>query len=182
MLKLVIPAREWLDERDNTFISYDETTLLLEHSLLSLSKWESKWKKPYLDPKVKGKSPEEFIDYVRCMTINKGVDDRVYYNLTNDAIKRITDYINDPMTATKITKKNDRPTKPEIITSELIYYWMVSYGIPVEFEKWHLGRLMTLIDICAIKGGTDKKMSKNEILKQNASLNAMRRAQRHSKG
>lgn len=182
MLELVIPAREWLNERDNTFLSYPETRLLLEHSLLSLSKWEAKWKKPYLDSKAKGRTPEEFIDYVRCMTINKGVDNRVYYNLTNDAIKQITDYINDPMTATKITRKDKRPTKQEIVTSELIYYWMISYGIPVEFEKWHLGRLMTLIDVCAIKGGSDKKMSKNEILKQNASLNAMRRAQRHSKG
>lgn len=182
MLELVIPAREWLDERDNTFVSYPETRLLLEHSLLSLSKWEAKWKKPYLDPKVKRRRPEEFIDYVRCMTINKGVDSRVYYNLTNVAMKEITDYINDPMTATTIRRMNGRPTKQETVTSELIYYWMVSYGIPVEFEKWHLNRLMTLIDVCAIKGGSDKKMSKNEILKQNASLNAMRRAQRHSKG
>lgn len=182
MLKLVIPAREWLNERDNTFVNYDETHLLLEHSLLSLSKWEAKWKKPYLDPKVKNRRPEEFIDYVRCMTINKGVDDRVYYNLTNDLIKKITDYINDSMTATTISRKQSRPTKQEIVTSELIYCWMIQYGIPVEFEKWHLNRLMTLIDVCAIKNNPGKNMSKNEILKQNASLNAMRRAQRHSKG
>lgn len=182
MLELVIPAREWLNEFDNTFVSYPETRLLLEHSLLSLSKWEAKWKKPYLDPKIKERNPAEFIDYVRCMTINKGVDSRLYYNLTNSAIEEIRDYINDPMTATTISRNNSRPGKPEVITSELIYYWMISYNIPVEFEKWHLGRLMTLIDVCAIKGNPGKKMSTNEILKQNASLNKARRAQRHSKG
>lgn len=180
MLELVIPAREWLNERDNTFVSYPETKLLLEHSLLSLSKWEAKWKKPYLDSKHR--TPEEFIDYIRCMTINKGVDSRVYYNLTNEAIKQITDYIKDPMTATTITRKSSRPTVQQTVTSELVYYWMASYGLPVEFEKWHLNRLLTLIDVCAIKGNPDTKMTKNEVLKQNASLNAMRRAQRHSKG
>lgn len=182
MLKLVIPAKEWLNERDNTFVGHGETTLLLEHSLLSLSKWEAKWKKPYLNPDGQGRSPNEFIDYVRCMTINKGVEDLVYFNLSRDQLKQITDYIDDPMTATKISHKKSRPAKKDVITSELIYYWMIMYGIPVEFEKWHLNRLMTLINVCAIKGSPDKKMSKNEIYKQNASLNAMRRAQRHSKG
>lgn len=182
MLKLVVPAKEWLDERTNTFMGHDKTTLLLEHSLLSLSKWEAKWKKPYLDPKAKEPNPSEFLDYVRCMTINKGVDDLVYLNLSRRHIKEISDYIKDPMTATKISRQKSRPTKQEIITSELIYYWMISYNIPVEFEKWHLNRLLTLIDVCAIKGNPGKNMSKNEILKQNASLNAMRRAQRHSKG
>lgn len=182
MLKLVVPAREWLNEQDSTFVGHPETTLLLEHSLLSVSKWEAKWKKPYLDPNNARRDPMEFLDYVRCMTINKGVNDLVYFNLSKKMINEIVEYIDDPMTATRITHRHGRPVNREIITSEVIYYWMISYGIPVEFEKWHLNRLMTLIDVCANKNNPDKKMSKNEIYKQNASLNKMRRAQRHSKG
>lgn len=182
MLELTIPAKEWLNERDNTFVGHGETKLLLEHSLLSLSKWEAKWKKPYLNPKSKDRRPEEFIDYVRCMTINKGVSDLVYFNLGPKMIRRITDYISDPMTATTFNRPRGRTSKEERVTSELIYYWMITYGIPVEFEKWHLNRLLTLIDVCAIKSNPDKKMSKNEIYKQNTALNKVRRAQRHSKG
>lgn len=183
MLKLVIPAKEWLDERDNTFVSHGDTTLLLEHSLLSLSKWEARWKKPYLDPKSEVDRPSaEFIDYVRCMTINKGVEDIVYFGLTNHNIQEIKDYINDPMTATKINNRKPRSATREIVTSELIYCWMIQCGIPVEFEKWHLNRLITLIDVCMVKGRPGEKMSKNEIYKQNAAINKARRAQRHSKG
>lgn len=182
MLKLTIPSREWFDDRTQMFIETKPCELILEHSLLSLSKWEAKWKKPFLDER-KGTTDEEFIDYVRCMTINQGIDSTMYYNLTSDLIAQIRDYVKDPMTATTIRKpKTTRPGAKKIITSEQIYAWMVQYGIPFECQKWHLNRLMTLIEVCAIESGGQKKMSKSEIMKENASLNAMRRAKHKTKG
>lgn len=182
MLELVVPAREWYSEEIGEFINTKETKLFLEHSLLSVSKWEAKWKKPYMDEAEQ--TPEETIDYIRCMTINKGVDPFIYYGLTDDMYKTIKDYIADPMTATTITNhnKSTRRISRGKTTSEMIYYWMVSYGIPFECQKWHLSRLMTLINVCIAKGSPDRKMPKNEIYKQNTALNKARRAQRHSKG
>lgn len=187
MLEIVIPGREWLDERDNTFISYKDTTLTLEHSLLSISKWEAKWRKPFFDPTKGEKSFEEMIDYIRCMTINKGVNPMVYNGITASIYKEIQDYIGDSMTATTVTTHKNSSKRPsrgsrEAITSELIYYWMFSNGIPLECQKWHISRLMTLIQVCMIKGQPPKKMSKTEIAKQNAALNAARRAKYHTKG
>lgn len=182
MLELVVPGREWYSDETGEFVTTKETKLFLEHSLLSLSKWESKWKKPYLgDADL---TPEETIDYIRCMTINKGVDQFVYYSLSNEMLSIIKDYIGDSMTATTITNNNktSRRMAKGKVTSELIYWWMISYGIPFECQKWHLSRLMMLINVCMVKGSSDKPMSKNEIYKQNAAINKARRAQRHSKG
>lgn len=183
MLKLHVPAREWFDDDTQTFVLQSKSCdLLLEHSLLSLSKWEAKWKKAFLDEKLKY-TDEEFLDYVRCMTVNSGIDPAVYYNLTSDLIDKIRQYIDDPMTATKITNhSNNRPRGKKIVTSELIYCWMVHYGIPFECQKWHLNRLIMLIDVCRIEGTEPKKMSQAEIMRQNKSLNAMRRASQKSKG
>lgn len=183
MLKISIPGREWFDDDKQTFIQSPSCEITLEHSLLSLSKWEAKWKKPFLDEKLQ-RSNEEFIDYIRCMTINQGVDPKVYYGLTMDLIQQIRDYIGDPMTATTIKKRQNKRSNggKKIVTSELIYAWMIRYGVPFECQKWHLNRLMMLIEVCGIESGEQPKMSQADIMRENASLNAMRRAKRKSKG
>lgn len=181
MLQIRIPGAEFYNERTEEFVESPDITISLEHSLISLSKWESKWHKPFLGKEYpKG---EEFMDYIRCMTVTQNVPDNVYDRLTRENIDDILKYINDPMTATTI---NDRGVKPkrssEIITSELIYYWMVAAQIPFSCEKWHLNRLMTLIRICGIKSQPDKKMSKRSTMQQNAALNAARRKRLNTRG
>ncbi len=181
MLQITIPETELFDEARQEFIYVDKpVTLTLEHSLVSISKWESKWKKPYISDEVK--TVEEVIDYIRCMTITQNVDPNIYYALTAQNFKEIEEYINDPHTATTITERS-RPTKNgEGITSELVYYWMCAYQIPFEAQKWHFNRLMTLIRIAGIKNNPDKKMSKKDAFMQQRELNAMRRAKNKSKG
>lgn len=181
MLEIIVPASEVYDSENNLFYNIDKnTTLHLEHSLVSISKWEAKWKKPFFDTKNKGN--EEILDYIRMMTINKDVDPNVYYCLTGDNIREIEKYIEDPMTATTFHNIPHSGGKKEIITSELIYYFMIAYNIPVEFQKWHINRLLTLIRVCDIKNSPAKKMSKSEILSRNRALNAARRAASGSKG
>ena len=180
MLTIHIPASEKFDDAKNEFIYTKETSIQIEHSLISLSKWESKWHKPFFHPTDK-KTNEEVLDYIRCMTLTQNVKPEVYYALTNANIKEIQDYIDDPMTATTFSDNTSTPSR-EIVTSELIYYWMVAYNIPVEFEKWHLKRLLTLIKICSIKNSKPKKMSRKAILSRNAALNAARRKQFNTSG
>lgn len=180
MLELRVASYEEFDSETNTFSYFPPVTLKLEHSLLSLSKWESKWKKPFLSKEPF--SYEEFVDYVRCMTVNS-VDSDVYRRLSNSDIMAVKAYIDDSMTAT--TFNNRKPQKPskEIVTSELIYYWMVAAQIPFEAEKWHLNRLLTLIRVCDIKNNSGgEKMSKSDIYAHNKSLNAARKARLHTKG
>lgn len=180
MLRITIPATEQWDERKQEFVNTKEQVLTLEHSLVSLSKWESKWEKPFL-----GKDPktfEETIDYVKCMTLTQNVDPNVYSCLTNDAISKINKYIESPMTATTFKEDSQSKKNNEIITSELIYYWMIALNIPFECQKWHLNRLLTLIRVCNIKNQPSKKMSKRELMNQNAALNAARRKRMNSKG
>lgn len=183
MLTIVVPRNDdiW-DESKQMFITNPGATLQLEHSLVSLSKWESKWHKPFFpkyenDPKDV-KTPEETIDYIRCMTINKNVDPIVYEFLTPENVADINAYIRDPMTATKIDEGPEVSNKKingEFITSELIYYWMIALNIPVEFEKWHIERLLTLIRVCNIKNQPEKKMSRAEIMEQHRAINEARR-------
>ena len=181
MLTIVIPASEMFNEETQEFITTKPQTLKLEHSLLSLSKWESKWKKPFLANN--DKTPEEMLDYIRCMTINSGVDPVLYLNLDVDSIKRINSYIDDTMTATTFHDNKRGGPNREQITSELIYYWMINFGIPFECEKWHLNRLLTLIQVCSVKANaTGKSMKPKDILRQNSELNALRRAKLGSKG
>ena len=185
MLRITVPAVEeselW-DEATETFVKnpgVKEQTLQLEHSLISISKWESKWCKPFISKDEK--TDEETIDYIKCMTINQNVDPSVYDHLTTDNLKDIRDYINAPMTATTVREIKSNTSK-EIVTSELIYYWMISLQIPVEFDKWHLNRLMTLIKVFNVKNTPPKKMSRRELMSRNAALNAARRKQLNSKG
>ena len=183
MLRITIPKTELWDERKEEFVSVKERTLELEHSLVSLSKWESKWCKPFLtDAK---RTDEETIDYIRCMTITPNVDPKIYYALTKENIMQINAYIESPMTATFFSKDKEKGrigTSREIITSELIYYWMISFNIPFECQKWHINRLITLIKVCSIKNEPPKKMSKKSLMSRNAALNAARRKQFNTKG
>ena len=179
MLRLIIPGLEYYDEVKNEFVYYDEQVLQLEHSLVSISKWESKWCKPFLDNK--DKSVEEIIDYIKCMTITQNVKPEVYNRLTEKNIIEINDYIDHPMTATTFNDMS-RPGSREIITSEVIYYWMITFNIPFECQKWHLNRLLTLIKVCNIKNNPPKKMSKQEILNRNKALNEARKKELKSRG
>lgn len=179
MLRLKFPEVELYNEETEEFFTIPPQILELEHSLSAVSKWESKWKKSFFDER-NPKTNEEVIDYIRCMTLNE-VDDRVYDYLPPSAMNAIDDYMNDSMTATTFRQSNGRPGR-NIITSEIIYYWMTAANIPFECDKWHLNRLLTLIQVCNIKNAPAKKMGKNELRQQNAALNAARRARLHTKG
>ena len=179
MLTVKIPKGEQYDPVNNLFIETKEQTLVLEHSLVSVSKWEAKWQKPFISKE--DKTSEEIIDYIKCMTLTQNVNDYVYNLVDNGIIEEVYKYIDAPMTATTFSKDNSQPSR-EIITSELIYYWMISLNIPVEFQKWHLNRLLTLIKVCSIKNAPAKKMSKREIMSRNKALNASRRKALNSKG
>lgn len=180
MLTLKIPRREFFNEADGEFIYIKETTLQLEHSLISIAKWESKWEKAFLVERPQ-KTIEEFEDYVKCMTINQNVDPLVYKALTTEEWTKISDYINSKQSAAWFSEQK-RGRSNETPTADLIYYWMVALNIPFECQKWHLNRLLTLIRVCSIKNTPPKKMSKNEILRRNAALNKARRAKYGSKG
>lgn len=179
MLLITVPGKELFDEATGEFFYIKEQILQLEHSLVSISKWESKWCKPFIH--TTDKTYEEVIDYIKCMTITQNVNPLVYRCLTLDNVEEINKYINAPMTATTFSNYNGRKNR-EIITSEILYYQMITLGIPFECQKWHLNRLITLIEVCSIKNQPPKKMSKNEIASRNAALNAARRKRLNSKG
>lgn len=184
MLRITLPGGEDLwDEEKEEFIPVKEQVLQLEHSLVSISKWEAKWHKAFLGKQEK--TTEEVIDYIKCMTVNQNVDPNAYYRLTNDDIQKINEYIENPMTATVISSvKNKRGGGGvrETLTSELIYYYMVAFNIPFECQKWHLNRLTTLINICDVKNTPPKKMSQRELMSRNSALNAARRKKLNTKG
>lgn len=174
MLEIIVPETELWNETDERFIKVKQCTLRLEHSLVSLSKWESKWCKPFMSKERKTDS--ETRDYIRCMTMNQNVDPLVYTCLTNQNIEQVMAYIDAPMTATWFSKQQKKSmASSEQVTAELIYYWMIALNIPMECQKWHLNRLLTLIKVCSIKNQPPKKMSNNEALKSQAALNKARR-------
>ena len=179
MLQLTIPSIEQWDEVNERFVWTKEYTLQLEHSLVSLSKWESKWHKPFLSKEER--TSEESIDYIRCMTITQNVEPEAYKFITSENIKAVTDYIAEPMTATTFHDEK-KGVNREIITAEVIYYWMVALQIPFECQKWHLNKLIALIKVCEVKNQPPKKMSKKETMSRNAALNAARRRSLNSKG
>lgn len=178
-LPITIKGGELYDEVRNEFHTVKEQRLVLEHSLVSISKWEAKWHKPFLS--TAEKTLEESIDYIRCMTLTQNVNPSVYNFLDQATIQQINEYINDPMTATKFYNNRNNGSR-ETVTNELIYYWMTALNIPMECQKWHLNRLMTLIRICSDKNAPPKKMGKSEFLQRRASLNAARRKAAHSRG
>lgn len=182
MLLITIPEESSWDEGKEEFVTTRKAcTLQLEHSLVSLSKWESKWCKPFLSKN--GKTDEEILDYIKCMTITQNVDPATYNYLTRDNVKEIQEYIDAPMTATSFSEDKTSKGSREIITNELIYYWMIALNIPLDpCQKWHLNRLLTLIKVCNIKNSPPKKRGKRDIMSRNAALNAARRQQLNSRG
>ena len=181
MLQITIPEQEFWDTAKEEFIPKKEVTLMLEHSLVSISKWEAKWHKAFLGKEEK--TTEQVLDYIRCMTLTQNVPNDIYDRLTSENIEAIKSYIDDPYTATVIYEDPNAPkSHRETITSELIYYWMITLNIPVEFQKWHLSRLLTLIRVCEIKNKPPKRMSQRQIMSRNAALNAARRQRLGTKG
>lgn len=179
MLTIKIPDREWFNDATQEFITVKGTTLQLEHSLVSLSKWEAKWNVPFLSKDEK--TIEQTLDYIRCMTITQNVNPMVYEQLSEENIEQINKYINTSMTATTFNNLDIKSSR-EIVTSELIYYWMITLNVPMECQKWHLNRLLTLIRVCNAKNAPPKKMSARDIMSRNSALNAARRKKYNTKG
>lgn len=179
MLTINIPGEEFWDETNEAFVYRKSVTLQLEHSLMAISKWESKWHKSFISSK--NKTREEVIDYIKQMTINRNISDLVYKQLNKKVIDQITEYIENPMTATTFSHTNEKPSR-EIITSELVYYWMIIFNIPFECEKWNFNRLLTLIRVCEIKNRPNKKLGTKETAMRNSDLNKLRRERLNTKG
>ena len=180
MLRLKIAPTEMWDERKQEFVQTGERELMLEHSLVSLAKCESKWQKPFLDQKPK--TGDEMLDYVRCMTITQNVSPETYSRLTTGNMAEIEQYISRPMTATTFSAEQHGNRNGEKTTAELIYYWMVTLSIPFECEKWHLNRLLALIRVCNLKNQPARKKSQRAILQENRALNAARRQRLRTRG
>lgn len=182
MLTIIVNGGEFYNEQTEEFLYSDDVVLELEHSLASLSKWESKFGKPFLS--TPDKSDEEIKAYIEAMTLSSNFSPEVFFRLSQENLNQINAYISSPQSATTFTElKNGKGrAKPEIITSELIYYWMTLYNIPFECEIWHLNRLLSLLRICNIKNSKEKKMSRAEASAQQRSLNAQRKAQLGTRG
>lgn len=177
-LDITVVPELW-NEKEEMFIPPKIITIQLEHSLVSLSKWESKWCKPFLHS---DKTDEETLDYIKCMTLTENVNPDIYSHLSRQNVKEISDYINAPMTATTFSNDKSSKRNRDIITSEVIYYWMVANNIPFECQYWHLNRLITLVRVCGVHNQPPKKTSKKDLASQYATLNAQRRAKLKSKG
>lgn len=186
MLQLSIPEFETFDEEKQEFLYSRKQSIALEHSLISISKWESKWHKPFL--KKEEKTLPETRHYIKCMTVTSNVESVVYDFIfsSSDLLDKINEYIQDPMTATWFSDSGDGKPKNSkfgpIITSEIIYYWMVAFNIPFECEKWHINRLLTLIQVCEAKSQKPKKMDKKAVMERNRRLNEQRKAQYNTRG
>jgi len=185
MLTINTPDREFFNEQTGEFLTVPGITLTMEHSLLSIRKWESKWHRAFLSKEEP--TPEQMLDYFRCMTISpKNVDIKVFMSLSLENIQTIKEYINDTMTATTFSSymnsKRGARKGPKIVTAEVVYGWMVDYGIPFECEKWHYNQLMTLIRVCAQQNAGNPKMSKKDVLAQNRALNEARKSKLGTKG
>lgn len=180
MLNFHVADKELYDEGKSVFINIKGRDIQIEHSLVSISKWESKWHKPFITKEPK--TVEETIDYIKCMCITQHVDEKIFTVITNENIDTVSKYIADPMSATIINDINEKGSNSDTLTSEIIYYYMIAYNIPFECQKWHLNRLLNLIRICDIKNRPEKKMSRAEIMNRNRELNNKRRQELNSKG
>lgn len=180
MLTIIVPGVEMFDEQSQEFVTKDDVTLELEHSLVSLSKWEQIYEKPFLG--TEEKTVDEILDYIKIMTLTSNVSEETFLKLSEDNIAEINKHIEAKMTATWFSEAPGAPKSRDVITAELIYYWMIVFQIPFECETWHLNRLFTLIRICNIKQAKPKKMSRGEISRRQREMNAQRRAQLGTKG
>lgn len=180
MLRLEIElVPELWDEKKEEFIPPVFTTIELEHSLVSLSKWESKYCRPFISKEEK--TPEETLDYIKFMTLTPDVDPSVYECLSERNIREINAYIDSPMTATTVPNTNTGGGR-ETVTAELVYYWMIALTIPPQYENWHLNRLLTLIKVCNFKNQPPKKMSNQEAVSRNKAINAANKKKFNTKG
>lgn len=180
MLTIVVPGIEMFDEVTGEFVTEGDITLELEHSLVSLSKWESMFEKPFLGKDIK--TTEEVLEYIKMMTLTPDIPPAVFAKLSTTNIETINAYIDAKMSATWFSDTPGAPPSRDVITSELIYYWMITFQIPFECQYWHLNRLFTLIRVCNIKQSKPKKMSRAEVAARNRELNARRRSQLGTNG
>ncbi len=181
MFRLIIEPEEMFDERNKVFVPAGEVVVInLEHSLVSLSKWESKYQKPFLT--AQKKTAEEIFEYFKVMIVDEDIDPELLHKCTQKNFEDIQRYIDSSQTATTFSMMPKGKPSTEIITSELIYYWMVAFTIPWEAQYWHLSRLLTLIQVCDRKNSKPKPMSKAEMARQRAELNAKRRAELGTRG
>lgn len=181
MLRIIIESAELYDEEENLFTKVEDDVVIdLEHSLLSVSKWESIYNKPFLSSEQK--NSEEILGYIEAMMIDPNLDPDVLKKLSRVNVEQIQNYIDSTQSATTFGEMPERRGPSEVITSELIYYWMVAFTIPFECERWHLNRLFALIRICNIKNSKPKKLSRTELARKNAELNAKRRKELGTSG
>jgi hypothetical protein len=180
MLTLVVPGVEMFDDQSQEFTTRGDFILELEHSLVSLSKWESIFEKPFLEQSEK--SVEEIVGYIKAMTLTPKVPEEIFSKLSEENVQSINNYIDAKMTATWFSEQPGAPRTREVVTAEVIYYWMITFQIPFECETWHLNRLFTLIRVCNIKQAKPEKMSRAQIAARNRELNAQRKAQWGTKG
>lgn len=180
MLVITVLGVEMFDEEKEEIVTHGDVQLELEHSLVSLSKWESIYEKPFLG--ANNKTPEEIIEYIKCMMLTPNPPEDIFDRLSKENVEEINAYLEAKMTATWFSEQPGAPRTSEVITAELIYYWMTVFNIPFECERWHINRLFTLIRICNIKQSKPKKMSRSEIAQRNRAINEQRKKQLGTKG
>lgn len=180
MFTIQFPDVELFNNETQTFSTAKGREITLEHSLKSVALWESKWHKPFFS--AEQKTWEQTVSYIQCMTVSKHVDPVLYLGVTPEIVREVNNYIEDPMTATWFTEEKNVSQNREVITAEIVYYWMIALNIPFECQTWHFNRLMTLIKVCNIKNSPKKKMSKQEVYARNRALNAQRRKSMNTRG
>lgn len=181
MLKLIVGEQELYDNEQNVFVTLQPVEITLVHSLVSISKWESKHQISFLSSK--DKTTEHIQDYIKCMAVNDDVTDELISRFSQDNYTAVGDYIKDKFSATRFMEMPGKTPGREKVTSELIYYWMIALEIPWEAQYWHLNRLLTLIEVCQRKNShKNGKMSKSDMVRQRQQMNAARRGRTGSMG
>lgn len=182
MLTITVPSLQLFDEETERFVNEPEVKLQLEHSLVSLSKWEAKFEKPFLS--ADEKSPEEIIGYIEAMTLTPNIPPEVFQRITPTLVNQVFNYIDAKMSATWFTERKRATASREIITTEIIYYWLIQFNIPFEAQHWHFNRLMTLIKVCNQKNAPDKqpKMNQRDLAAERRKINEQRKQKLNTTG